>query len=1666
MKTQIISKVLGDKSARNIFLTLTLMATSLFILTSHSSMGKEAKIGTDDNARLVSMSSPSILPSMSFNALSGSGTCIEISKKGQFIDHNLDGYAGIGDSIRYTLKVSNCGTDTLTDIYILDPLVSNIPLTFMSESYTGSGAIFTGSGSLFTGSGSTFIGSGTQMFFPGEMSTVQFNYALTGSGLAKGFILNQATVHAKTKGGMDTEDRSDDADVIDLDPNTPTVTALRVYHCDPNQTKSIACPGSINLVFGADCKAIIDPSNISRDNDIPLIIKVYDDKGNEIDTIRRQHLGLKLEFHAIDTCTGSFCWGKINLELKRLPETVVYYDTIMCGEPFPALANLKSIKSELDQLCFKEVFDLSESFTSSGEICDTIVRVRRISAKVWEHGSFSQVLIRIDSIFEIPLDTSMVSCPLGKSIADAIILECSSLDQYPTPDYIASKFGIKSAYPYVDKGLQAQWKVTKRDSIRSYTVPQTVLVNGVWVTVNVLVQDTLKLMDSVYSVLPLYIPLAPGATCNLSIRFNDEKYGTCAGTETKIHRQWWILDWCNGTIKTCGQWFVIKDTKAPITKMPERDTIATNPWLCTADYKPVAIVTDSCSGFSIKWTSTSGIVGEDGVIRSIKLSDSPVRIILIATDSCGNVAKDTTMLKLIDNSPPVAIAKDELNVSLVTVADTTQVLSAAKVYKESLDKGSHDSDCSEVYTCVLLNKELLDPIIHPQTGIHEKDIYGNLMYHAHQCYIDGTYKQQVITGKDTIFNYWPFVICKDYVKFCCENIGINKVALVVKDASPYSAPSISWTNVNVEDKNEPIVICPEPITVRCGEAYELAKPKIYGSSCLGNNLIHSIEDKLDNCGQGRKIIKWTLNGKLVCTSIVYVESKYSFDPRTIKWPLHRDGSEVEGYRRECQITGKDIDGKDIYSIVETPYSVSMSSAVSCSGLPIDKPVWCLTDCGLVVSSYDDIEVEAGPSCKKIIRRWTLVDWCSWTPNGVNGNKAESFEAIDDKWLKSEKCPGCKKTSSEDLDVYFRYEKVNIDGYYTYDQVIKIEDKTAPIIDVKKNFDVEIFTGADFKDDSYLACAGSALISAKATDYCKDSIFDASTLVWYVEFKSLNGTIISSPKTAQGATATVKTNTGRPGEKSLIIWRVKDACGNQTRDTTIVSYKDNKSPVPVCKRELSLGALDVVTKSVTIWAKDFDHGSFDNCGAIASYFRDKQGLPTPSLKFTCADIPNGVSARIELKLFVGDESGNENYCFVAVRIDDFSNVCEDKDLGAASISGVLHTSKGDMIEKAEVSLSQSQANLTGVEGKYAFVDIATASSYVVAPEKNDDFLNGVSTLDLVLIQRHILGLDVFKDPYKVIAGDVNGDRRISAIDLVHLRQLILGLTNKFPSNKSWRFVDAEQKFSNALIPFPFKEFINIDQLSTSVTDQDFIGVKIGDVSGNAIANSAIQAGARSTEELTIQSDDVFLKKDEERIVEIYSQQFKDITAFQFSMNMNEAQMTDVMGEKISMDQSNYAKLDRELYTFAWYSPISVTQSGVLFKIKVRSDRDQWLSEAVNIHSTPTALEAYKSDGSRLGVSWQFTKSTEQATVSKLELYQNEPNPFTKSTRIIFSIEERELIDFKIMDVTGREVYTLQAPYEKGSHVISIESADLKGSGVYYYHITAGAKQHTKKMILLK
>ena len=205
----------------------------------------------------------------------------------------------------------------------------------------------------------------------------------------------------------------------------------------------------------------------------------------------------------------------------------------------------------------------------------------------------------------------------------------------------------------------------------------------------------------------------------------------------------------------------------------------------------------------------------------------------------------------------------------------------------------------------------------------------------------------------------------------------------------------------------------------------------------------------------------------------------------------------------------------------------------------------------------------------------------------------------------------------------------------------------------------------------------------------------------------------------------------------------------------------------------------------------------------------------------------------------DEEGNTSVC--VPRVDALPNPFA---LCPPQIDGRLATEADSTVEEAVVrrrylhcsTTCPADSVVTGKDGVFGFCPCTTCTVTLITPFKNDAPLNGVSTSDLVLINKHLLGLASLSSPYKMIAADANKKGDITPFDVVELRKLILGIYTKLPVNTSWRFV-----LKSYVFPDPTDPFKNVFPETDTITNangyhnSDFVAIKVGDMNGSAVAH---------------------------------------------------------------------------------------------------------------------------------------------------------------------------------------------------------------------------------------
>ncbi len=1098
-------------------------------------------------------------------------------------------------------------------------------------------------------------------------------------------------------------------------------------------------------------------------------------------------------------------------------------------------------------------------------------------------------------------------------------------------------------------------------------------------------------------------PDIPMEFCNGFVSYEDNDLGTVGCVRT-ITRTWTVGEWhCNADMTVMGAQIIqIQDNTAPIITCPSDMTVSTSGVnVCEAMVSlPSATAVEQCnlSGSNPAQVEID-VIYPGGFLDnenggSVVLSTGANVITYVAYDECYNSSSCTMTVTVMDESQPIAICQVNTVVALNSAG--VGILNAIDV-----DQGSFD-DC----------------------GIDRFEIARM----SDNC------------------NDADNLVFGESVSFCCADGGSEQMVIfrVYDMSGNYNECMVS---VEVQDKQLPSISCPADMTVECGTVFDPNNMSItFGDASVSDNctsanaITEVVADNRNNCGLG--VVERTISipdgqgGTMSCTQrITFEDSSPYMGPSASDWP-----SDMTFNNDVC--TMQDLHPDNLapgvgYPIIDTGDA-----------------------CSQVAMSFVDQEfgfVPGTDACFKVLRDWTVIDWCRRNPDGTIPQ-------------------------------------------YTYQQTLKVTNSIAPQI-TSSLADVVVET---FDSN----CAdGQVDLVLTATDDCTTT----EDLTIRYEIDANNDGSIDISNSGNDASGTYPIGIHR------IYWEVLDGCGNIVQGDYLFEVRNATNPTPVCIQGLSteLVAMDLNNdgipdaEMVMLEASSFDGSSYHICGYPVTFSFSADVTDTEVI-FDCNDL--GQQA---IELWVTDSNGNQDFCVTFVVVQDNNDVDICTAQGMLNISGQVSTRQSEPVEAVSVDLEGTivpTIDTTSAIGMYSFPSMAMGGIYEVVPSKNDDPLNGVSTLDLVLIQKHILGIKSLEEGYDRIAADINGSEDISAVDLIELRKLLLGVYDEFPNNTSWRFVDKLHEFEDGEDPWygGIPESYSIDSLSGHMLI-DFVGVKVGDVNGSVEASSEGEEveGEESTSLASRGDNDLVLVIPSELAetnaelsssastrlntrrysIPVMSDNFRDVEGMQLEIETpDHVTITSLRSGSISVGEESYAKQAKAsnqqtnrykiIWTDAQSRSVTVGKEIPLFFIEVelsgsRIGGDEDVQDWLSIVESSSYNEWYSGEELQGGIEIRYKESegdidlkVEQidTEVSLFELYQNEPNPWVDQTQVKFFMEERQEGILRIKDELGRVLYNREAIYDRGEHYIRIDGEVVHGtSGIYILELQVGEDIQRVKMI---
>jgi subtilisin-like proprotein convertase family protein len=1071
----------------------------------------------------------------------------------------------------------------------------------------------------------------------------------------------------------------------------------------------------------------------------------------------------------------------------------------------------------------------------------------------------------------------------------------------------------------------------------------------------------------------------------------------------KLIRTHKVIEWCSGQVIVHNQIIKVADEDGPDLECPDNVTINADDYTCSATYLvPKPQIYEECSDVLIY--SLSYFPAGD-------LDDEyPYEVEFLTT----NVNQNTGVI----SGLPLGHSWIKW-----TVQDECGNISQCHFRVTVIDEVRPTAVCDQITKVSIggtgisiVDALTFDDGSHDNCGIFSYEVLR--MDNGQPCLTSGG-------------NLW-----KPTVQFCCADIG-NTIMVSMRVTDLYGNSNTCMVEVLVEDKLPPfITYCPKDITLNCQADYtdfSVTGEAVAVDNCGIKSLKHQDDPYINQCGVGYINRTWTVEDnqgfRHSCVQVITLVDSSPFKESDITWP-------------------KNYETKICHSVLDP------------STLPagFNYPTVADDNCSLVAYHYkDQIFKFVDGACEKILRTWTVIDWCTYN---------ENYPQLGYGW----------------------YERI---------QIIKLNNDIAPIFETPcEDRTFQIFG----------SCDGPVDFTMTGIDDCPE---DNTNLIWKYELFTETGTtpiaVVNSPRFFRTMT---------PG-KYKVRWTIEDKCGNHKICTHYITVVDAKKPTPYCLTSITTAVMNS-DGTIAIWAKDYDLGSFDNCthqdslwftfdgdkpvasklhirhyfkgngldASEAEYLAGVAQVWIPESKssgilFDCQDIPDGKSQEITVNMWITDEAFNQDYCTVKLILQDNSDFCPDQSGDNVLVTGKILTADNKAVKGVKMQL---QANLpelnknltTDLSGAFMFNQLPKQYNYTVTASMSGEVMAGVSTLDLVFMQRHILGMDNLLTPYQIIAADIDNNAKVTAADLVALRKVILGITNEFPNNqKSWRLLAGHQTFPNPSLPFPFNEQYVYNQLTTNKVNQNFIAVKIGDVN-NSIVMNANEEGteARTKNVLSLEVPAVSAEINDMVEVPFYAADFDDIFGYQFTLKFDPEVVTfeRIKSGALNITEGNFGsnRADAGILTTSWSSETAVSRSSdeVLFTLVFRSNKNMVNSQLLAVSSEITPAAAFNDLNTAMNVQLGVRTQATQTANDGFELYQNTPNPFNENTSISFRIPEAGSVKLNVYDLSGKLVKNFNGYYEAGMNDVQIRKSDVGTSGVYYYKVEYGNHSSTRKMILIE
>ncbi|MFZ1515203.1 MAG: T9SS type A sorting domain-containing protein [Saprospiraceae bacterium] len=672
-----------------------------------------------------------------------------------------------------------------------------------------------------------------------------------------------------------------------------------------------------------------------------------------------------------------------------------------------------------------------------------------------------------------------------------------------------------------------------------------------------------------------------------------------------------------------------------------------------------------------------------------------------------------------------------------------------------------------------------------------------------------------------------------------------------------------------------------------------------------------------------------------------------------------------------------------------------------AGVPIIKEDKC--DQVLVKKTDELYDFTRGGVCGKVLRTWEVINWCVYNPY-LTPNP-----------------------------------RIADNGYYSYVQEIKVMDTIPP----------EIIGFNDTLIYSFAENCGSSLVQLPDVSASDCGVTSAISISYEIDFGS-EGKI---DRSGVGPNASGI----MPMGPHSIYFKAVDSCHNETVKLVRVEVKDGKKPSVLLLHGISTSLLRMPAGTmVSVPASLLNKKSEDNCTKTERLRFSYSSDPNDTIRtYTCDDIGQNI-----VSVYVWDECNNSSYATTYIAVTDPDSLCPQT-FNNYHVSGLVRSYYGMNIPEVRVRLQYGNTtaeSITDEQGQYSFLDIPKGISAGMEGYCDLNFLDGISTADILRIQQHILGINPISNPYDLLAADVDQSGSITAKDLSVLRNLILGRITALPNNASYLCIDKSYRFSYPA--FPWEEYkqhklMNIPALESN-KKIDFIGIKLGDLNQSLFQKKGV-SNESDSKIINYQfvGSKLILSSDSECF----------INGLQLSIRLEKNCSENIsLGDNFLKDNwsDDFIRISENeiLISINLMRPIVIKKGEVLFEfnipgLKIICPENLNLTENFN-------HEMYGANDKSYSINLKKTNNTNSG--KDLEILEAGPNPTQGNYLIKISNGKFENLDLECFDVSGKSIFQQAIFLVNGVNTVELDQRVLTHSGVYFLVLRTAQSREVLKIVV--